>query len=201
MVVGFLGCCGAIRESQLLLTAVSTDIKTQITPKIQVKLCITGKHFIFQFFIFLFLIFAVLVVFGVWAILSKDTVKNISDDVHVRTVTVDIKSWIAPLYLFHCADVLKSHQRFIGFIEKLLQEKISANANDACTETGLTSDDAPLQRRTDPIASCAFSLNVAAPTKASRTTRVSRTRCKSASSNTSLRWVTQMSQNIELEIR
>lgn len=49
MVIGFLGCCGAIRESQCMLVL---------------------------FFVFLFLIFAVLLAAGIWAIVSKDTLKE-----------------------------------------------------------------------------------------------------------------------------
>ncbi|KAK0055108.1 CD9 antigen, partial [Biomphalaria pfeifferi] len=49
MVVGFLGCCGAIRESQCMLAS---------------------------FFICLFIIFAVLLGCGIWAAVAKDQVKE-----------------------------------------------------------------------------------------------------------------------------
>ncbi|KAH9500572.1 cd9 antigen [Bulinus truncatus] len=49
MVVGFLGCCGAIRENQCMLAS---------------------------FFILLFIIFAVLLGFGIWAAVAKDAVKE-----------------------------------------------------------------------------------------------------------------------------
>ncbi|XP_055899246.1 CD9 antigen-like isoform X2 [Biomphalaria glabrata] len=49
MVVGFLGCCGAIRESQCMLAS---------------------------FFICLFVIFAVLLGCGIWAAVAKDQVKD-----------------------------------------------------------------------------------------------------------------------------
>ncbi|XP_074659744.1 CD9 antigen-like [Tubulanus polymorphus] len=49
MVLGFLGCCGAIRESQCMLVS---------------------------FFILLFIIFAVLLGAGIWAVVNKDSLKN-----------------------------------------------------------------------------------------------------------------------------
>ncbi|XP_064600545.1 CD9 antigen-like [Liolophura sinensis] len=53
MVIGFLGCCGAIRENT----------------------CMLGG-----FFVCLFIIFAVLLGFGIWAVVSKDTLRaNIED--------------------------------------------------------------------------------------------------------------------------
>ncbi|KAL5006685.1 hypothetical protein ScPMuIL_015491 [Solemya velum] len=54
MVIGFLGCCGAIRENQ----------------------CMLGL-----FFAFLFLIFAVLLGAGIWAIVAKESVQETIDDV------------------------------------------------------------------------------------------------------------------------
>ncbi|ELU16395.1 hypothetical protein CAPTEDRAFT_182031 [Capitella teleta] len=49
MVVGFLGCCGAIRESQCMLAT---------------------------FFLFLFIIFIILLGAGIWTIVEKDTLKD-----------------------------------------------------------------------------------------------------------------------------
>lgn len=49
MVIGFLGCCGAIRESQCMLAT---------------------------FFVFLFLIFAVLLGVGIWSVYMKDSLEN-----------------------------------------------------------------------------------------------------------------------------
>lgn len=49
MIIGFLGCCGAIRESQCMLGA---------------------------FFILLFIIFAILLGFGIWAAVEKDELKD-----------------------------------------------------------------------------------------------------------------------------
>lgn len=49
MVIGFMGCCGAIRESQCMLGA---------------------------FFLLLFIIFAILLGFGIWAVVEKDTLKD-----------------------------------------------------------------------------------------------------------------------------
>lgn len=49
MVIGFLGCCGAIRESQCMLGC---------------------------FFVLLFIIFAVLLGAGIWAVIAKDEVKS-----------------------------------------------------------------------------------------------------------------------------
>jgi len=49
MIIGFLGCCGAIRESQCMLAT---------------------------FFVFLFIIFAVLLAAGIWAIIAKDDLKE-----------------------------------------------------------------------------------------------------------------------------
>ncbi|XP_064635741.1 CD9 antigen-like [Lineus longissimus] len=59
MVLGFLGCCGAIRESQCMLVT---------------------------FFIFLFVIFVVLLAAGIWAVVNKNSFRDkvnefISDDV------------------------------------------------------------------------------------------------------------------------
>ncbi|RUS84353.1 hypothetical protein EGW08_007885 [Elysia chlorotica] len=53
MLLGFLGCCGAIRESQCMLGA---------------------------FFVFLFIIFAVLLGFGIWAAASKDSFREYTED-------------------------------------------------------------------------------------------------------------------------
>lgn len=50
MIIGFLGCCGAIRESQCMLGC---------------------------FFFLLFIIFAVLLGAGIWAVISKDEVRTI----------------------------------------------------------------------------------------------------------------------------
>ncbi|CAL1532430.1 unnamed protein product [Lymnaea stagnalis] len=49
MVIGFLGCCGAIRESQCMLAT---------------------------FFLFLFIIFATLLGFGIWAAVAKESFKE-----------------------------------------------------------------------------------------------------------------------------
>ncbi|XP_076450247.1 CD9 antigen-like isoform X2 [Babylonia areolata] len=49
MIIGFLGCCGAIRESKGMLGA---------------------------FFVLLFIIFAILMGFGIWAALEKDVLKD-----------------------------------------------------------------------------------------------------------------------------
>lgn len=54
MIIGFLGCCGAIRESQCMLGC---------------------------FFVLLFLIFAVLLGAGIWAVIAKDDVKDLVRDV------------------------------------------------------------------------------------------------------------------------
>ncbi|PVD34144.1 hypothetical protein C0Q70_05407 [Pomacea canaliculata] len=50
MVIGFLGCCGAIRESQCMLGA---------------------------FFLLLFIIFAILLGAGIWAVVEKDTMNTL----------------------------------------------------------------------------------------------------------------------------
>jgi len=54
MLIGFLGCCGAIRESQCMLTF---------------------------FFIFLFIIFATLLGFGIWAAVAKDSFRDVVHDI------------------------------------------------------------------------------------------------------------------------
>lgn len=54
MLIGFLGCCGAIRESQCMLSI---------------------------FFIFLFIIFATLLGFGIWAAVAKDSFKDLAKDI------------------------------------------------------------------------------------------------------------------------
>jgi len=51
MLVGFMGCCGAIRESQCMLSF---------------------------FFIFLFIIFATLLGFGIWAAVAKESFKDLT---------------------------------------------------------------------------------------------------------------------------
>uniref|UniRef100_A0A0B7AY31 Tetraspanin n=1 Tax=Arion vulgaris TaxID=1028688 RepID=A0A0B7AY31_9EUPU len=53
MIIGFLGCCGAVRESQCMLAS---------------------------FFILLFLIFATLLGFGIWAAVAKETFKDFTAD-------------------------------------------------------------------------------------------------------------------------
>ncbi|XP_059150676.1 CD9 antigen-like isoform X2 [Physella acuta] len=53
MVIGFLGCCGAIRENQCLLAT---------------------------FFLFLFIIFATLLGFGIWAAVARQNFKDITAD-------------------------------------------------------------------------------------------------------------------------
>ncbi|GFS16511.1 tetraspanin [Elysia marginata] len=53
MLIGFLGCCGAIRESQCMLGA---------------------------FFVFLFIIFAILLGFGIWAAAAKDSFREYTED-------------------------------------------------------------------------------------------------------------------------
>lgn len=57
MVIGFLGCCGAIKESQ----------------------CMLGL-----FFAFLFLIFAILLGAGIWAIVAKDSMQEMVNSVLLR---------------------------------------------------------------------------------------------------------------------
>lgn len=59
MIIGFLGCCGAIRESQCMLGA---------------------------FFILLFVIFAILLGFGIWAVVEKDVLKDQVGDMLDRAV-------------------------------------------------------------------------------------------------------------------
>ncbi|XP_069133411.1 CD9 antigen-like [Argopecten irradians] len=59
MVIGFLGCCGAIRESQVMLGL---------------------------FFGFLFIIFAVLLGAGIWAVMAKDSLKQLVADVLQKKV-------------------------------------------------------------------------------------------------------------------
>lgn len=54
MVIGFLGCCGAVRESQCMLA---------------------------MFFVLLFIIFAVLLGFGIWAAVAKDTFKDFTAEI------------------------------------------------------------------------------------------------------------------------
>ncbi|XP_005105414.2 CD9 antigen isoform X2 [Aplysia californica] len=53
MLIGFLGCCGAIRESQCMLAL---------------------------FFMFLFVIFATLLGFGIWAAVAKSSFKDMTAD-------------------------------------------------------------------------------------------------------------------------
>jgi CD9 antigen len=53
MVIGFLGCCGAVRESQCMLAS---------------------------FFLLLFIIFATLLGFGIWAAVAKDSFKDFTAD-------------------------------------------------------------------------------------------------------------------------
>lgn len=59
MVIGFLGCCGAIRESQCMLAT---------------------------FFIFLFIIFIVLLGAGIWAIVQKQSLKDAVEKALVENV-------------------------------------------------------------------------------------------------------------------
>jgi CD9 antigen len=60
MIIGFLGCCGAIRESQCMLAT---------------------------FFVFLVIIFSVLLSSGIWAILAKDTLKVSVTDTLKEAIT------------------------------------------------------------------------------------------------------------------
>lgn len=59
MIIGFLGCCGAIRESQCMLGA---------------------------FFLLLFIIFAILLGFGIWAVVERDTLKEQVGNMMTRAV-------------------------------------------------------------------------------------------------------------------
>ncbi|CAG5128280.1 unnamed protein product, partial [Candidula unifasciata] len=54
MLIGFLGCCGAVRESQCMLAT---------------------------FFLLLFIIFAILLGFGIWAAVAKDSLKDYTEDI------------------------------------------------------------------------------------------------------------------------
>ncbi|CAG5134682.1 unnamed protein product [Candidula unifasciata] len=53
MIIGFLGCCGAVRESQCMLAS---------------------------FFVLLFIIFATLLGFGIWAAVAKETFRQFTED-------------------------------------------------------------------------------------------------------------------------
>ena len=87
MVVGFLGCCGALKESPCMLGLVRSIISSVLTNRINcciidLKTIYKNESLItlpppslcFQFFFFLLVIFAVEVAAGVWGLSNKDKV-------------------------------------------------------------------------------------------------------------------------------
>lgn len=79
MLVGFFGCCGAVRESQCLLGSVSTNAYTGTFNKTDhswkhVKKQKFISPICFQFFACLLIIFGAEVAAGVFGFLNKDKV-------------------------------------------------------------------------------------------------------------------------------
>lgn len=81
MLVGFFGCCGAVRESQCLLGSVSTNTHLPFFNQISINL--NHRQLIFplppQFFACLLIIFGSEVAAGVFAFLNKDKVHLFED--------------------------------------------------------------------------------------------------------------------------
>lgn len=81
MLVGFFGCCGAVRESQCLLGSVSTNVYEHKSKKLNsnAPVSFTSTVYIncvllFQFFACLLIIFGAEVAAGVFGFLNKDKV-------------------------------------------------------------------------------------------------------------------------------
>lgn len=79
MLVGFFGCCGAVRESQCLLGSVSTNsywtmYTARARTEVEYKLIVICVLFCFQFFACLLIIFGAEVAAGVFGFLNKDKV-------------------------------------------------------------------------------------------------------------------------------
>ncbi|XP_061526046.1 tetraspanin-2-like isoform X1 [Phycodurus eques] len=81
MLVGFFGCCGAVRESQCLLASVSPNVTSEIQSirtKISFLFCFFGGFFVslnlLQFFACLLIIFGAEVAAGVFGFLNKDKI-------------------------------------------------------------------------------------------------------------------------------
>lgn len=77
MVVGFLGCCGAIKESPCMLGLVCFfwgGVLVKIKQSKNTEIPTLFLHT--QFFIFLLLIFAVEVAAGTWGLSNKDRVQT-----------------------------------------------------------------------------------------------------------------------------
>uniref|UniRef100_A0A2C9JXG8 Tetraspanin n=1 Tax=Biomphalaria glabrata TaxID=6526 RepID=A0A2C9JXG8_BIOGL len=106
MVVGFLGCCGAIRESQCMLAS---------------------------FFICLFVIFAVLLGCGIWAAVAKDQVKETLEKFLEDGVNQYYKDENKRRYMdyiqtdFHCCGYKK------GFADYSLTETVVNKPVDSCS--------------------------------------------------------------------
>ncbi|XP_070410698.1 CD81 protein isoform X1 [Nothobranchius furzeri] len=111
MVVGFLGCYGAIQESQCLLGTVSVTLSQLSTRDGNVYASLTWMLYVSpQFFVCLVILFACEVAAGVWGYMHKDTVsqemKNFYDSVYdqamVKTLEQDKKTAVAKvLKVFH----------------------------------------------------------------------------------------------------
>lgn len=85
MVVGFLGCCGAIKESPCMLglvrgfrgwKALGYNRRDAWSQCIKVSLLFIIIIIIFQFFLFLLLIFAVEVAAGIWGLSNQEKVQK-----------------------------------------------------------------------------------------------------------------------------
>lgn len=81
MLVGFFGCCGAVRESQCLLGSVSTNARTEMLimfssswKSTYIRTYFSQVPYIFQFFACLLIIFGAEVAAGVFGFLNKDKV-------------------------------------------------------------------------------------------------------------------------------
>ncbi|XP_062283415.1 tetraspanin-2-like isoform X1 [Scomber scombrus] len=97
MLVGFFGCCGAVRESQCLLGSVSTNVYEHKSKKLKCtyklyKYCVYTVNcvLLFQFFACLLIIFGAEVAAGVFGFLNKD--KIIEDVQNFYTTTYNENS-------------------------------------------------------------------------------------------------------------
>lgn len=77
MLVGFLGCYGAIQESQCLLGTVSSSLFHSYPARDSFKKVLIILFIIFpQFFFFLVILFACEVAAAIWGFMNRDTVNN-----------------------------------------------------------------------------------------------------------------------------
>ncbi|XP_061760472.1 tetraspanin-2 isoform X1 [Nerophis ophidion] len=112
MLVGFFGCCGAVRESQCLLASVSPN-RTSDLKSINSKNCDgqSSSMDLFQFFACLLIIFGAEVAAGVFGFLNKDKIIEDVQNFYATTYNENTNSTLITSYqkVLNCCGTLANN--------------------------------------------------------------------------------------------